>query len=357
MPGGNVTDPDRIYAESSAKERQAQLVDMLIGHCLEQAIHTAATLGLADLLVNGGRTVQDLADVTGVDPSALRVLLRALAGADVFRENASGGFENSTLSSLLLTDAPGSLISRALYYGLPQMWSVWGRMTESVSKGKSAFEEVYDMPFYEYLRHDEELRSVFTSYMSTVSEQNGVHLISSFDLSDQRTIVDVGGGHGAFLSLLMRTYPAAKGILFDLPEIVAEAQESIGEDIGPRVKLIGGDMRTSLPEGADVYLLKSVLCDWPDQQVMDILKVCVNAMAVDGQVVVVEKLVSEAGSGESRYENIMDLQTMMLFGGGGRRTREEFKRLFAAAGLTLAEVRPTSAPDSLLIGIRADMAS
>ncbi len=93
-----------------------------------------------------------------------------------------------------------------------------------------------------------------------------------------RTIVDVGGGTGALLASLLRRHPQVRGILVDLPGTVARAGQIMAEaGVAGRVTMAGQSFFDPLPAGADLYLLKSVLNDWPDEPTVAILRRCAQA--------------------------------------------------------------------------------
>jgi hypothetical protein len=132
------------------------MLRMLNGHCLEQALHVAARLGLADLLAAGPMNADELAQEVKADPTSMLRLLRARASVGVFEEGPDGRFALTPLGATLRTYAPGSVRDRALYYGSSVMWRVWGGLLHSVQTGESACRHVHGVSFYEHLlRHPE----------------------------------------------------------------------------------------------------------------------------------------------------------------------------------------------------------
>jgi hypothetical protein len=72
---------------------QELLLGMALGYMLTRAVHVAAEMGIADLLSDGPKRVEELAQATGARPQSLYRLLRALAGNGIFAEDSSGQFE------------------------------------------------------------------------------------------------------------------------------------------------------------------------------------------------------------------------------------------------------------------------
>jgi O-methyltransferase domain/Dimerisation domain len=334
---------------STGMSADSQMHHLLIAHCLEQAIYVAALLGIADLLAHGPLNLDKLASATGVHRPSLRRLLRALASIGVFTEDRSGRFENTVLSTTLRRDTLSSVRDRAIYYGTQNMWQVWGNLRYSVMTGESAFEYIHGSQFYDYISQNPEVGEPFNRYMSRDSVQHDAAITSSFDFSRLGTLVDVGGGHGNTLTAIVRANPAIRGILFDLPNVVVEAEARTPTDIRDRFSVIGGDMRESVPEGADAYLYKRILCDWSDDQVIKLLKNCAKAMPRNGKVLVAELLAPATYT--PSLNDVMDLQMLLLFGGGGRRTESHFSSLFAKAGFSLAKTNATPSSMHILEGV------
>ena len=144
---------------------------LLNGHCLEQALYVAAVLGIADLLAEGARTSHELAALTGTDGPQLDRLLRTLASVGVFSADLDGNFTLTPLGTTLRKDVPNSVWDRAIYYGSPEMWKVWGNLLHCIRTGESACEHVYTVPFYEYLAQHPGVGAPFNRYMTKTSEQ------------------------------------------------------------------------------------------------------------------------------------------------------------------------------------------
>ena len=119
---------------------------LINGYQVSQAIHVAATLGIADELADGPRAVGDLASVTATHAGALHRLLRALAAVDVVREEHDGTFALTDLGEALR----GPAESWAAYIGRPTHWTAWGQLLHSVRTGENAFRAIHGVDVWEY---------------------------------------------------------------------------------------------------------------------------------------------------------------------------------------------------------------
>jgi hypothetical protein len=194
-------------------------------------------------------------------------------------------------------------------------------------------------------RHPEET-AAFDSAMAAIADQIADVVLSAYDFARYRTIVDVGGGQGSFITRILQAFPGMHGILFDQPHVVEHAANRLFEaGVADRCEIIDGDFFQSVPRDADAYILKWILHDWDDDNAIAILNSCRRAIASSGRLIVVEYLIGERNVGLEG--KLMDLN-MMVVTGGIERTREEYAAIFEAAGFRLARVVPTQTPIAVL---------
>src|SRR6185295_16156880 len=197
-----------------ARENAATLLRLVNGYYVSQAIHVAATLGIADLLADGTRTSDDLANEAGADPDALYRLLRALASVGVLHEGDDRAFSLTPVGELLRSDVPGSLHGWAAYAGRPYFWAAWAELLHSVRTGENAFRHVHGQDVWSYRADRPEESVLFDAAMKALTGASNAALIDAFDFSRFGTLVDVGGGNGALLADVLASNPALRGVLF-----------------------------------------------------------------------------------------------------------------------------------------------
>jgi hypothetical protein len=325
-----------------------QMYGMLNAHILGQALHVAATLGIADLLADGPKSVEELAQASSSHAPSLFRLLRMLAGAGVFAEDGLGRFMLTPLAATLRTDTPDSVRDWALLIAAPPVWAAWGDLLHSIRTGESAFEHAFGMPLFKYMSDHSQLARSYNNWMAKQSELQNAALLASYDFSVHRKIVDVGGGQGATLVSILHTHPHVRGVLFDLPQVITNAL--VPETLAQRCEIEAGDMLQSVPAGGDGYVLKRVVLDWDDELATKLLVNCRDAMQPDGEILVIEPVVPEGN--EPSVSKVLDLIMLALQHGGRVRTKAEHQALFETAGLELTQVIPTPSPLYLLKGAR-----
>ena len=304
-----------------------RMLDLATPWCL----HVAATLRIPEHIAAGHTDITGLAAAAGCDPDALHTVLGHLVAQGVFAEESPGRFACNEaaeqLASVPFLDLDG--------IG-GRMAHTWGTLLDYVRTGRPAYERVFGRPFWEDLAAHPRIGSEFDALMGPAG-----HGVPDYDIElsggweTVRTVVDVGGGTGAMLASLLRRHPRARGILVDLPGTVARAGEIIESfGVGGRVTVEGQSFFDPLPGGADLYLLKNVLNDWPDEPTVAILRRCAEAGHPTTAVAVL--------GGVSADEAPRSLGIDMLVAGGKTSTLTQFTALARQAGLDVVAARTQS---------------
>jgi hypothetical protein len=333
--------------DSSQQEQPAdRLLQLITGHWVAAALYSAAKLRLADHLAEGPKSSDALAQAVKAHPDALYRLLRALCGLGVVAEGESKLFTLTDVGDLLRSDHPQSLRSFALFQGAPPHWRGWGTFLHSVQTGESAFRHAHGEGFFDYCQTDPEFSEAFNDAMTAMSATIAEAVLEAYDFNGIQKLVDVGGGHGYLLSAILTRYPDMQGGVFDLPHVVRGASEVIGgAGLESRCELYGGSFFESLPP-ADAYLAKHIIHDWDDEHSRKILSNMRAAMQGSGKVLLVEMVIRP--DNRSTFATLVDLEMLHATHGGRERTEDEFRVLFASAGLKLRRVVETKSPFSVL---------
>jgi hypothetical protein len=324
------------------------LQQMIMGFRTTLLLHIAAKIGLADQLANGPRTARELAQVCECHPDALYRVMRALANLGVLIEHTQQRFELAPLGEPLRAGAHGSLKGMAELYGEPWMWSAYGNLLHSVRTGTAAFGRTHGVDFFDYLQLEEGAARAFNAAMTSFSDQEIHAILAAYDFTDVQRAVDVGGGHGRLLSALLHAQPSLHGTLFDRPNVIEGAKAHLAQaGFDGRCKVVGGDFFESVPEGADLYLLKSVIHDWDDARACRILQNVQRALAsVSGaRVLLIERVVGDPT--EVSEAKLFDINMLAMLG-GRERTQIEHQALLNSAGLRLTRLINTSSPLAIL---------
>jgi hypothetical protein len=326
------------------------MLQMISGFWISRAIYIAAKLGIADLLRDGHRTIDELAAATGTHAPSLYRVMRALASVGVFTEAEKTGFTLTPLAETLRTDAPGSLRAFATVELGEEHYPAWGELLHSVKTGEIAFDRAFGMPVWKFFEQNPENAKTFNDAMTGMTLAVNDAVLSSYDFSSISEIVDVGGGHGSLIASILKSNPPMRGVLFDAPPVIEGARRRIGaEGIAERCEAIAGDFFESVPSGGYAYILKWIIHDWDDERSVTILKNCHRAMAENGRLLLVEAVVPDGS--EPHFSKFIDLN-MLVMTGGRERTEDEYRTLFEASGFRLTRIIPTESPMSIIEGER-----
>jgi hypothetical protein len=324
---------------------QDALARLATGYWASQVVYVAARLGIADQIADGPRTADELATATESHAPSLSRLLQALASVGVVAEDEGGRFSLTPLGEPLRDGVPGSQRATVLMM-VGQFYEAWGDLLGSVRTGRPAFESRHGRPFFEFLAGNPEEARVFDDAMTGFNRRNTMAVLEAYDFSDVSVLADVGGDKGEGLLSTLRRYPGMRGILFELPAVVVRAGVS-GPEVVERCQVIGGNFFEAVPAGADAYLLRHVVHNWDDERAVEILANVRAAMSEEARLLVVERVIPPGN--EPAFGKLMDL-TMLTVHGGRERTRAEFRRLFAAAGIELTRVVATAADVGVIEG-------
>jgi len=346
---------DRLFPVRTAPRKKRNgsppiLFQMATGYWVSQAIYVAAKLGIADLLKDEPQSCVALATATGVDAPSLFRLMRALASVGVFSHVRRDCFALSRLGESLQTEVQGSL--RAMVITLGEIhYQACGHLLHSVQTGSPAFNHVFGASLFDYLQQNADVADAFNQGMSNLSSMLAYAVLMAYDFTGISSIVDVGGGQGRLLERILQFNPDMRGMVFDTASTIQRAKQQLGNNTsGRRCSYVIGDFFTSVPQGADAYLLCGVIHDWDDDRAVTLLRNCRKAMTMSSRVLLVDMVVPDAAS--VSFSKLLDLN-MLVMNGGRERTIAEFCALLNTAGYKLTRTLPTMAPQSVIEAIAA----
>jgi hypothetical protein len=339
-----------MTAPSQPVPAHIKMLQMLNGAHVAGAVSCLAQIGIPDLVEAGPRSVEELAAETETNPQTLYRLMRATASVGVLAEGPEGTFSETPMSAVLRRNAKPSLRALAIMGGREWHNRAWSRLEYCVRTGKQAIDEIYGMPIFEFLPQHPEEAQIFHDTMTGLSMIDGPAVTEAYNFEGIRSIVDVAGGHGLLLATILAKHPQMKGTLYEVPQVVEGCRNGPLTPVMERCTLASGDMFSSVPAGADAYILKHIIHDWPDDRCVQILKACRKGVNAGGKLLVVDSVIQPGN--EFSPSKFLDLQ-MLIFPGGCERTEKQFRDLLTAAGWRINRIIPTAAVDSIVEGVPA----
>jgi C-methyltransferase len=308
------------------------------------ALHTVAEIGVADHIGDEPVSVKQLAAECAVDPDALDRVLRLLTAHGVFAPQTDG-YGHTDSSRLLRSDHPMSMRAFSRMMGLPVFQASFDRLDHSVRTGSPAIELVDGRGLWPYLLEHPQEREIFGQAMTAKAAADTAAVLGAYHFGRFDTIADIGGGRGHLLRAVLDTVPAAEGILFDLPDVIATLE--IDRD---RLTARSGDFFVDPLPTADAYILMEVIHDWPDAEASAILSAVRRAASPGARVLIIENVLGDAASDPRGHT----LDVIMLAVTGGReRTVAQFAGLLERAGFAHSTVIDTGGPLRIVEAVAA----
>ncbi len=288
---------------------------MIKGYWVSQIVGTLAQLEIADHLAHGPLDCNVLADGIGCEPKATSRLL--LASVDV-------GLVS------LLPDGRFGLTPLGELFRFP-----WGRLAEAVRQGERQTVAALGHELFDYYATKPSEGSAFTGTMANHSDAIAKEIAQVLDTSAVTHVVDIGGASGTIIGALLEANPALFGTILERADVVPRTEAALVQrGLSSRCRVVEGDFFENVPE-ADLYILKSIVHDWDDQQSVKILCNCARALRPNGRVILIERAMPEHGKPGAAA--LSDLNMLVLLP-GRERTASQFEELFRASGLRLDRI-------------------
>jgi len=325
----------------------AQLMKFIVGRWISKPIYVAAELGIADMLAEGPKSVEELAQASQSHAPSLYRMMRALASVDIFFETEAKRFELTPLAEYLKT---GAMRSIALMFNSDWSDKAWGYFLDSVKTGITAFEKAHGMSVSDWLEKNPQAAEVFNEANAIKAGSSHRAIVDVYDFSGIHTLTDVGGGLGALMAEILITNPLMAGIVADIPSVIQKTRKMIQtRGIEDRCQAVECNFFKNIPSGSDAYLMSNILHDWPDEQCRIILTNCHRAMQTESKLLVVEMVITPGN--EPSDAKLLDLE-MLVITGGRERTEAEFNNLFVSSGFKLSRIILTKESVCIIEGIR-----
>ncbi|WP_026425932.1 methyltransferase [Actinokineospora inagensis] len=309
-----------------------RLNDLMTGYWKTQAISVTARLGIVDAVAHERLSSADLAEKLAVDRDSLHRLLLFLVTLGVLSGDERTGYAATEVGELLRVDNPGTMAHYAKIYG-DEFYTAWGHLEGSVRTGKSAFSLAYGQELFPYLQSHPETSLSYERAMIAGANFFG-EVDTVYPFPETGLVVDIAGGHGLLLRQILAKRPELRGMLFDRPQVIAEAKEHgfLG-DFADRCTLVAGDIFETAPTGGDIYLMSRLLHCFDDAGCLALLGNCRDAFATGTRLLIVERLLPE--DGQVSLTPGYNMHMLAVMGQGRERTRSQFADLLAQTGFRL----------------------
>ncbi|UCG11654.1 MAG: methyltransferase, partial [Deltaproteobacteria bacterium] len=202
----------------------AQMMHFITSKWISKPIYVVAELGIPDMLSDGPKSVDELAQLSKTHAPSLYRVMRALACLGIFSETNDGRFELTPMAECLKT---GAMRSIALMFHSDWHDKAWGNLLQSVRTGEVAFDSVHGMPIFDWFKENRQAERVYNEANAIKAMTSHRAIIDVYDFSGINTLTDIGGGNGALMAEILDANPKMRGIVADLPSVTKGAKELI----------------------------------------------------------------------------------------------------------------------------------
>ncbi len=305
--------------------------------------------GVADVLAERPATAAEIADRLALNADALHRVMRALAVRGFFRLDRRGRFRLTRMGQALRSDRPDAIRPWILYLNLESTQRAWAAVGDTLRTGEPSFPAVHGKSIWAHFAEHQDEERLFATAMRRLTMLVGPEIAAAYPWPERGTVCDVAGGVGTLLAAVLRERPDLRGVLVDVPGVLAEAEEHLRRDgLRDRVDLREGDMFERVDARADVYVLKDVLHDWDDERCARILATVRAAMPDGARLVLAESLIEP--DEPHPIHALIDVHMLTQCDGGRQRSADELFALMRDAGFRPGGVYPTAGP-ALVEGI------
>jgi hypothetical protein len=210
-------------------------------------------------------------------------------------------------------------------FGLRVMWNTYETLEQSVRTGSPATAEVLPEGLFRYFAQHPEEAAVFDEAMAAKARGHVAGILAAYDFSRFALIGDIGGGRGHLLSAVLDANPATRGVLFDLPHVIAQAAGLASH----RLTLHAGDFFQDVIPTCDAYLFMEVIHDWNDDEAVAILSAVRRAAPTGATALIIEQMIPDDPG--PAWTKLLDIHMLALLG-GRQRTRQEYAALLERSG-------------------------
>jgi precorrin-6B methylase 2 len=314
---------------------------------LSRGVVIALHLNIAEHIRDGRNTIDQLAAATQTNPDALYRLMRMLCAHEIFRLSKKGIYTLTPWSKVLLEGDKDSVKDFLLGHLGKLHYELFSEMDYTVKTGINAAQKLFNKDIFSHVHDTPEEQEIFIRGMSNTAELFAPVLLSAYSFTPYRHIVDIGGGHGSLLCHVLTKHETLQATLFDSDHVIGRATANIASyGLTDRIKIVVGDFFGSVPEGADLYIMKHILHDWNDGDSIKILRNINKAMQPGAKLLVIETILKN--NNNYSFGKMLDILMLVITKDGRERTLDEFRHIFSESGFAIKRVIPTITPFSLI---------
>jgi acetylserotonin N-methyltransferase len=324
----------------------APVIDLIEAFRRSQAMFTAVSLGVFDVLAESPASAAETAAKLSAHAGAMEQLLNACAAMG-FLEKRDGVFRNAPVAERYLCTASPDSLRGYVMYSHQALYPMWAHLDDAVREGGHRWRQTFGLDgaiFSHFFRTPEAMHD-FLMGMHGFGMLTSPAVVAAFDLSRFRKLADLGGATGHLAMAACARYPDMRAIVWELPSVVAGTKPS------ERLQFVPGDFFADELPAADIYALGQVLHDWDDAKIATLLSKIYRALPAGGGLLIAERLLNDDGVGPVPAN--MQSLNMLICTEGRERSAAEYEALLRAAGFSQVSAKRTGTPRDAILALKA----
>ncbi|KAM9708441.1 acetylserotonin O-methyltransferase 2 [Menidia menidia] len=334
-----------------------KLLEYINGFRVSKVIFSACELGVFDLLLKSQEALsaRHVAQELGASEDGMERLLDALVGIEILeveKTERTALYSSTDVANLYLAKGSAKSLHDMIIYQSQTIYPLWNNMVDAVREGRNQNEKTFGLPsekVFQALYRSEEEMMKFMGLMNSSWVLDGHDVVTAFNLSGFRRIVDLGGCTGALAHEIVKAYPSASVAVFDLPEVVEAAQKHFPQE-NEALAFQTGDFFSGEIPSADLYVLARIIHDWPEEKCLALLKKIYDNCKPGGGVLLVEAMLFENKRGPVMAQ-IFSLN-MLVQAEGRERPPSEYTSMLQKTGFQDVQVCRTGKSYDAILAIR-----
>lgn len=335
-----------------------KLLEYFNGFRVSKVIFSACELGVFDLLLEAQKplSAEHVARELGASVDGMERLMDVLVGIEILEvETVEGAamYSSTDVANLYLAKGSVKSLHDMIIYQSQTIYPLWNNMADAVREGKNQNEKTFglssDNIFQTIYRSEEEMLK-FMGLMNSTWSIDGHDIVTAFNLSDFKTVVDLGGCTCALARELVKVYPSSSVIVFDIPIVIETAQKHFSEQNEENIVYQSGDFFDGDIPSVDLYILARIIHDWKEEKCLKLLKKIHTYCKPGGGVLLVEALLFENRRGPVMAQ-VFSLN-MLVQTEGREHTPSQYSNMLSAAGFQNIQVCRTGKSYDAILAIK-----
>ncbi|MEO8370295.1 MAG: class I SAM-dependent methyltransferase [Candidatus Solibacter sp.] len=328
------------------------VLDLIEAFRRSKTMFTAVSLGIFDLLQAAPATAPEIAAKLSAHPDAMARLLDSCAALGLL-EKHDAVYRNAPVAETYLCANSPHTMQGYVRYSDAALYPMWGNLENAVREGSHRWTQTFGLDgpiFSAFFRTDQAMRD-FLMGMHGFGMLTSPHVVSAFDLSRFRHLVDLGGATGHLAIAACERYADLRATVFDLPRTTALAREHVGQSAAAsRIEIVAGDFFEGELPAADLFYLGRILHDWTEAKIELLLQRIFDRLPAGGALLIGEKLLEDDGVGPVSAN--MQSLNMLIVTEGRERSLAEYAALLRRAGFSDVSGRRTGVALDTVLAVK-----